>query len=1673
MADEVIGGVSVEVRGDFSKLAGDFDAAATAAAGLATKFGEGIAGAIGTGIGGVLVQQLLSSGALSGITSSISSAIASGIASVDFSAIGGKLKSVFRDAVESIDVSSLEAKVSGAFSGVGDAAGAEFAAAQAAATDALGGLGSAAAASTASVTASVSGAASSFGALAAESASATASVLGTGAALAAVTAGATLAAAAVIGLVTTYTNMIQQQALFAAQTRDSFQTVNTLQGAAGLLGDPTNALTSVFGGANLTATLATLGTSIDTTFSASRLQAVVDLLSQLQVIPDPVDRAATAVKLFGANAAQALQLANDATKDAIAQAYDLSTAWDQSTRESLQRISDFWTAVKGFFSQTLDFTAGWDQLKQAIVTSVTDLETSIRQFVLLGESDFHDMGVSISDSITQGLRSLSNATGIDFSGWAQVGLTIGGYLRDGIINSITGALTSPDVQLSLANAAYMQQQLAGALRGGLAVPTAGIAAQTANPGLFQAAQQIVTDNAEIGDSYAALSAAVTDLTAKQELNFAAWQRDPTNANLALAITNTQALIDKDQALVDKTDAATQAAKLLAQAWGAVGVANPVNAVNNLVNPDTGDVTALSPLNAFVALVNSGQLQGAALATAFDNVEKAITTAFHDGSISAEAFAADIQTIENGLARGTGDVTNFGVATRTFTSPVSEGSLIALLEETGDWAGLTKLQDQIAQATNGVSGINTAWAAQNALLDKASSDMAGISGDLETWKETWAAVAVSAGTLPASISGMTGPLQSLADGLKNSFGALAPYVQYQIMEPLSTGFLTAKEQIQQASQALQELMDQERLAGQQVTADQSQQLATLKLMMSSQGDLWNSVNKSVSSIFTTMSSGLVSAVFDWQNFGKDITKVLDNIAQKIITDLIDNLLLTKNNINALTTAFTSILQGGSPGGALSSLAGNLHIGNAAAGATPSIYTSPIGPQPEVQAGGGGGDLYTQLGVSILPLVTSLGADVVAVNANTAALGAAIAAQYASTIQNVAMGNVIQGAFAPIPPALTQVSETFQPIGGDVVNLGKGLVDNTAAVLPNTAATLPNTDALTAMVHDLSNLKLGPVGGGVPGGIGLSIPGGGSSGTAGIPGGAVSESITPIGGETTSLGGSTVGATSGITSSASDLSGTAASSGGLGSALSGIGGTISSLAGGNLIGAGIAAAAGITAGIQAEHLNNLMDEVEKSTRGALNQLEDLQASANQYWPELTHLVDIWAAILQVDADFVQDRIVSQNTSGTTQTGNSPVLPTYGSLNTVPPTSGTGVPLVTVTDSSGNPIDPATTSDITAHMGPSVSGGLSTGRPTSTDPVAAQADALQTQAQAIQAMTAAIPASAYYSAGSGLPIAVQTTFDAIKTSLLTPAQIAMAPGGGGTPGATPAPGSTFGFAPGQSPNQQVAGAGYGTGQTINYTGFGTPYGMAGGGAPLQGTPTYTPEQIQSAGTNYGNVLQAQQTTYSYGTAAPNGAQYLTSDELSALHASLDPLIGTGAPGGPWTSDSVAQTIAAIGNVRDTNLADFSGVFSQYAGMSGIDFGPGSAAFLSDQAAFKSGNATGNFTQMIGMAGQQPGLNQSSRSFASPGSQLSGEQIQAMVNTYESQMANTVSNAVPALPAAGLQFPTAPTNSQAFISSLSTALATALRATPASMTANVIVNTVNPLTAFVSGIRNVGVKL
>lgn len=161
--------------------------------------------------------------------------------------------------------------------------------------------------------------------------------------------------------------------------------------------------------------------------------------------------------------------------------------------------------------------------------------------------------------------------------------------------------------------------------------------------------------------------------------------------------------------------------------------------------------------------------------------------------------------------------------------------------------------------------------------------------------------------------------------------------------------------------------------------------------------------------------------------------------------------------------------------------------------------------------------------------------------------------------------------------------------------------------------------------------------------------------------------------------------------------AESASGIGGVLSSIRGTISDLASGGLLGAGIAAAAGITQGIQMSRLINLTGEIEISTRQIKEQITGgTQFALNTYLPELKHLVDIWGEIQRTN-----DILLSGAVGGSGGGGNTVTIvengPASGTGNGPTATPSQNITLANPPDVSGTVVSvPAATTPFTSAIG-----------------------------------------------------------------------------------------------------------------------------------------------------------------------------------------------------------------------------------------------------------------------------------------------------------------------------------------------------------------------------------------
>jgi trimeric autotransporter adhesin len=1304
---EQIGGVSIGITGDYSSLQGDFDSAAkiaeTAGQKIASSLASGFGAAIGGGIGSIIIQQLVSSGALQNITSSISGAIGSALSNVNFSDIGNKITSAVGGAFDSVNIAALQSKVSGAFAGIGDAAAAEFATVQTAASSAWSSVAASASEGATAVSEAAASAAASM-----ESAVTGAAAVGSGVATAgsmfsSITAGITSAAAAVgtfatetvpsfitgaglanvaaiglaagiaavgvaaVSLALDYSNLIQQQAIVAAQMGESFQTVNTLQTASGLLDLGPDALTNLLGGDTFTAALDKLGTSIDTAFSASRLEAISTLVDQFEALPDPIQRAQLAVQLFGDQAGPALALMNDATKEAVAQAYDLSQAWDTNTRQSLQRISDFWTEVKQFFSQEIDFSAAWQGFKQGLVEAVTGSESTIRTFVIQLESTFHDLGTAISDSINSGLRILSSFTGIDLSGWLQIGQTLGNILRQGIGNLIPPGGFGGNPQLNLANDAFMQQQLK-AIQTALAPNTANIAAAIADPAAFAAATASVDQmTAKMASDYGTLTSALSSAQASLASLQSAFQQTPSSAILAQAVANAQALVNQLQASKTAIDNAVAATQLLVDAFQNLGIASSGFSVSTGGNSLADQLQKLQ--SEWQAVVSSGILDSDQLNVAYGNLQIQLTKLALQAHTTVDALQAgdaytntigeqvqlqnqlDITT--QGYQKLDAAVTQWALhsnvpldtgATQSLV-PVSSGgnNLLDLMNQYSqlvtDMQKLGSSQQQIADAAQNLNPALdanvTALAnldAQIVSTDAPSNDLlrifAGLPAAVKDTTNTFDAAASTVGQFNVDWSGTAVTIKDTIDAI-DQFGGHSQHGLQQYatsaedaFDTVNEGFATQKATLLDLTNSYNVMIDAALKAqGQTVTIEQLQ----------------NQEFQSAKSITDSIGTSIATAIVQWKGFESAAISILQNIGKEIIKNIVDNLLTSSGLIKDMMSGISSLMESiGLPGlNSIATAKGTVSLtsaGQVMVNGQPLQLPSGAAAQPLGNYAAGAADTavpanttavsantaaINALTAAVTPVTPAVTANTATLVPNTGAVAAdtaasvALSASFAATAALMASGDVVKAT-------MEGVTSTFTPI---MDGLEAATVANTAATSADTAASTAgatveaaDTAAVTAQaasdVADTSAVIANT-------GVMVSDTAADTADTA-----AVAANTAAVAAETA--------ATSAETGAAAAES-AAGGAGGLGGALSSVGGALMGAV--PLIGLGVQVVSGIVQGFQMARLENLMGEVEVSTRGALAQLVAIQKSADQYWPELDHLVDIWSAINNIGSELVQ--------------------------------------------------------------------------------------------------------------------------------------------------------------------------------------------------------------------------------------------------------------------------------------------------------------------------------------------------------------------------------------------------------------------------------------------------------
>jgi hypothetical protein len=972
---ELIGGVKVAITGDFSELAADFDAATQVAKDKASGMGAAISSAFGEafniakdaaeGIGALLttataIDKVWGTTFIADIKSGVE-----GLATTfkaQFVDMASTVTESMTTAASSVADSamamgaSLTSEVGATFTAA--AAAAETgAASMAAAFTGLGGAAATAAPEVAAVGTAAGTAGAALSDLWAGLGTAAASA-GDGLVFAGIAGAATLAAAAVMALVQSTNAEITAQAILASQLGTSYTNVATFQGAGDILGAG-NSLLDLFGGSGLQNDLdqlrqmangvSGLSQEIGSTFNNPETTGGIEqLVAAFQSLADPIDRANLAVQLFGKNATEGLALMNQATVDAVNHAQQLAEGYDTATRESIQRISDFGTALKNFFITPLfDFSGMWADFKQGIVQAATFIEEPFHTAFLQLQADWHDAMAAMS--------------------------------REAVALGATYVAAVPDFSKAQMDAIM----LAGA--GQSPATPASIATQIGDPNAFKdAANSVSAVSKSYSDLTSELGAAQSKLVSLQ----ATWQADKSNAIVADQVARQQELVNQLKGTVAALDEVSAAWAAIGKAEGALGV---TDFGKNLVDLQA----AFATIQQNAGLFTSGQLEQATgnFQTAMDKLAesvrggKAALDDFGSSTFSGPTlgYLASLQKSMDDTANSVGRVTSALNNWKVDPAPIQETiDEMSAFQTEADMLNdhLQRFQQtytDLAKATLQVDirSLFAQWDAPIKTVVELTTVMANLRNTV-------------AGT--AQILNAEGSQSTLQ--LANS-AKLAADNYDQITKNMDAGKATIQDQtaaynawalailkvnsaatdLQGEEQVLTAAIKNENAAGIDASNEQHARLDEIKTALSGQADLWNQVNKSVTSVFSTMSSGLTQALFDWQNFGKDITKTLQSIGQEIVKSLIDNLILTKSNIDSVTGSMTSLLRSigiggpvaGGAGGAVTDLAGGApSISGAVDWATSGGGAGASAASGAGGAAGGASSLLGSLG-SLVPIV----------------------------------------------------------------------------------------------------------------------------------------------------------------------------------------------------------------------------------------------------------------------------------------------------------------------------------------------------------------------------------------------------------------------------------------------------------------------------------------------------------------------------------------------------------------------------------------------------------------------------------------------------------------------------------------------------------------------------------
>jgi TP901 family phage tail tape measure protein len=262
------------------------------------------------------------------------------------------------------------------------------------------------------------------------------------------------------------------------------------------------------------------------------------------------------------------------------------------------------------------------------------------------------------------------------------------------------------------------------------------------------------------------------------------------------------------------------------------------------------------------------------------------------------------------------------------------------------------------------------------------------GYVKTFGSTLTAIIAdsSVGTLNTQMEANAKAFQDL--GIKSKVSLETQWTEYNSL--LKQGLLTTKEALLAEQKLLEESVQQEKENGQAVTSDQLARLAQIKQALKQFGvdPVWTAVHDTLSQAFKTLGDGLVKAMFDFKNFGKDIMGTLKQVGQEIVTSIIDRLILSKKNLDELSTKMTDMLKnmfGIKPSAGGGGMPGGIPPGGTSAGAgstdpfsglndtdTPGIWGDASGGSGSSAAGGASGGIMGAVGAigSVVGAISSI-------------------------------------------------------------------------------------------------------------------------------------------------------------------------------------------------------------------------------------------------------------------------------------------------------------------------------------------------------------------------------------------------------------------------------------------------------------------------------------------------------------------------------------------------------------------------------------------------------------------------------------------------------------------------------------------------------------------------------